>query len=316
VVVKAGYWVAAALAAVAVILALVSTPVTWPYKICIAAIVVMLAGLPWIGRRRSLFGPASSNRAVATVRAGGFVGACALLLVISAVLRFKGAADHPLPTGGPRDPGFSQTAEDIELSLLFFGLSTFYAVVLTTMTSSRSRVAPRSQAIGAGLGVIAALALCALTPLGSLLHPTSPWLSTAYRTTLLMIAVAAPLVAGFVAARHARRNGASRAASLLRSTMAGLMAAAATALVLTVVTLASMMIFSGHVTPAADAVPGAGPTRSIARAVGSATGILLFVVMSTAPLVGIAAGLLSGVIGTATGGVRTSTRTQPREGLA
>src|SRR5690349_22696250 len=143
-VVKAGFSVAAALAVAAVVLAVVSDAITVPYKIGIGAIVVMLAVLFWTGRRAS----AQRERGTRIVRVGGFIGLSALVLVVAWVLRFKGAAGTPVGGAHPVDPGFSQTSEDIQLSLMFFGLVTFYAASLTAMTSQRSRMSPRSQTVG------------------------------------------------------------------------------------------------------------------------------------------------------------------------
>jgi hypothetical protein len=300
--------VAAALAAVAVVLAVVSDGVSVPYTVGIGAIVVMLAGVAWIGA-----GPARPADGTRLVRVGGLIGLGALVLVVVCVLRYKGQGDTAV-VAGPVDPGFSQTAEDIQLVLMFFGLVTLYAVGLTAITSRRTRVSPRSLTAGTAAGAVAGLILCALVPLGSILEPGDTRALVAYRAALVLLAVVAPLVAGAVAARRAREDGRGRWRGGLHAVMAGLTAAAATALVLSVVTLASMLIFSGHVTPVTDAGPYRDSEGSIRRTIGSATGILLFMVMTAAPLVGVVAGALAGAVGGA--GPARAVRATPQEGIA
>jgi hypothetical protein len=310
VVVKVGFSVAAALAVAAVALAVVSDAVRVPYKIGIGAIVVMLAVLFWIGRRAS----AQLERGARIVRVGGSIGLCALVLVVACVLRFKGAADTPVVVAHPVDPGFSQTSEDIQLSLMFFGLVTFYTASLTAMTSQRSRLSPRSQTVGTAIAIVAGLILCALVPLGSFLQPSDARMLIAYRTALVLLAVVAPFAAGVVACRRARADGRGRWRGGLHAAAAGLMAAAATALVLSVVMLAGMLIFSGHVTPVADSGPYLDSSASIRRTIGGATGVLLFMVMSAAPLVGLLAGAVGGAV--TIRAVRAGGRAVAQEGIA
>jgi hypothetical protein len=309
VIVKAGFSVAAALAVTALALTVVSDEVRVPYKIGVGAIVVMLAVVFWIGRRAS----ARLETGARTVRVGGAIGLCALVLVVACVLRFKGAADTPV-VAHPGDPGFSQTSEDIQLSLMFFGLVTFYATGLTAMTSQRSRLSPRSQTVGAAIAIAAGLVLCALVPLGSFLQPDNARMLIVYRTALALLVVVAPFVAGVVACRRARADGSDGWRSGLHAAAAGLMAAAATALVLSIVMLASMLIFSGHVTPAADSGPYLDSSASIRRTIGGATGILLFMVMSAAPLVGLLAGAVGGAV--AIRSVRAGRGAVARESIA
>jgi hypothetical protein len=293
---KVGFSVAAALAAVAVALAVLSASVRMPYTIGVGAIVVMLAVLAWIGWGRGRVGLARAGRGTRIVRVGGYVGLCALVLVVVCVLRFKDGADTPA-VAHPRVSDFSQTAEDVQLSLMFVGVVALYAAILTAMTWRRSRLSPRSQTVGTVIAVVAGLVLCALVPLGSILHPGDGRVLVAYRAALVLLAVVAPLAAGAVAGKHAREDGRGWWRGGLHAAAAGLIAAAAVALVLTVVTLASILIFSGHVTPMADAGPF-GPAAAIRRTVGSATAVLLFVVMSAAPLVGVLAGAAGGAVTT------------------
>lgn len=291
-VVKVGFSVAAALAVAAVALAVVSEAVRVPYKIGIGAIVVMLAVLSWIGRRSS--GQLESGARI--VRVGGSIALCALVLVVVCVLRFKDAAGTPVVVAHRVDPDFSQTSEDIQLSLMLFGVVAFYAAVLTAMTSRRWRLSPRSQTVGTAIAVVAGLILCALVPLGSFLQPSDARMLIVYRTALVLLAVVAPFAADAVACRRARVDGRGRWRSGLHAAAAGLMAAAATALVLSVVMLAGMLIFSGRVTPVADCGPCLDSLASIRRTVGGAAGVLLFMVMSVAPLVGLLAGAVGGAV--------------------
>src|SRR6059036_3762445 len=64
-------------------------------RVAMIATVVMLAGLPWLGRWSGRLGPVGDSRAPRVVRAGGYAALCALLLVGVGLSRFAGARfDH------------------------------------------------------------------------------------------------------------------------------------------------------------------------------------------------------------------------------
>jgi hypothetical protein len=210
-------------------------------------------------------------------------------------------------------PPFDQRGEDIQLSVMFFVVVAIYTVALLLITRQRSRVEPSTLAIAGGFGLLAGLALCALVPLGNFRNPDALALTSTYSFVLVLVALAPPLLTGALAARRAptERAGRKPRLGIAQGMVAGLVSGAGSALVLTVVTLATMLLFSGHVVPGTEA--GADPAHpqmlSIARTIGSATGTLLFEVMTLAVLVGTVLGAVGGSIGAAT-------RRRPRSQLA
>ena len=63
-------------------------------------LVALLAGLPWVARRRGVFGPAGRSIAARVVRAGGSAALVALVLDIARIEHFPGAA-MPNPWNSP-----------------------------------------------------------------------------------------------------------------------------------------------------------------------------------------------------------------------
>jgi hypothetical protein len=118
----------------------------------------------------------------------------------------------------------------------------------------------------------------------------------AYRVGLLLALAAPPIVAALISARRASVDGASLRSRIGTGTVAGLVAGATAAVVLTVVTLAGMLLFSGHVALVSEPGPYPGPSWSVARSIGSAAGTLLFAVMAAAPVVGIVLGAIGGAL--------------------
>jgi hypothetical protein len=308
------YALAAALGVATLGLVLASNEVSGPYKLDIVAILVLLAGLPWIARGRGLFGPPGDSQAGRVVRAGGYVFLSGLVLVVFGTLRFKSLSGYPaVPPPPPGVPPFDQRGEDIQLSAMFFAIVAIYTVALLFTTRKRSTVEPSTLAIAGGSGLLAGLVLCSLVPLGGFRNAGALALTNTYSVALVLVALAPPLLAGALAARWAptERAGRKPRIGIAQGIVAGLVSGAGTALVLTVVTLATMLLFSGHVVPGTEAGPD--PARpqmlSIARTIGSASGTLLFEVMTLAVLVGMVLGAVGGSIGAAA-------RRRPRVQLA
>ena len=51
-------------------------------KLRVAVLALVLAGLPWVARRRGVFGPAAESVTARLVRAGGCTALCALIWVV------------------------------------------------------------------------------------------------------------------------------------------------------------------------------------------------------------------------------------------
>jgi hypothetical protein len=285
-------------------LVLASGKVSAPYKLDMVAILVLLAGLPWIARGRGLFGPPGDSQAARVVRAGGYVFLSGLVLVVLGALRFKSLNGQPVPPPPPGVPPFDQRGEDIQLSVMFFAVVAIYAVALLLTTRKRSTVEPSTLATAGGVGLLAGLALCALVPLGGFRSPDALALTSTYSFVLGLVALAPSLLAGALAARRGptERVGRRPRLGIAQGMVAGLVSGAGAALVLTVVTLATMLLFSGHVVPGTEVGPDPAHPQmlSIARTIGSATGTLLFAVMTLALPVGTVLGAAGGAIGAAT----------------
>jgi hypothetical protein len=161
------------------------------------------------------------------------------------------------------------------------------------MTGYRTSVAPRTLAVGAGLGVATALMVYALMPLGDLLHPPNPVLAAGYRAVLILAAPCALLAAGVLAGRR----GTDHSAGLGRGGLAGLCAGGTAALLLNILVIATMLLLPGYVdlewANPDPAVPH-GTTFEVQMSVGDAAvkyqlGLLI------GPLVGLALGAVGGI---------------------
>jgi hypothetical protein len=203
----------------------------------------LLVGLPWVARRRGVFGPVGRSVAARAVRAGGCAALVVLVLDIARIEHFPSpSAPDPWSSAGP----WNWAQESVALVLLaacltavlivparwprahpaavawcavaaglvlFFtvaplqALIAFYAAGILAVTSRRSPVTPATLAISAGIGVGGGLLVVALW------NPTrsarAPGLHPSVDMPLLfmlLIAVtgAGTAVAGAVAARRGK----------------------------------------------------------------------------------------------------------------
>jgi hypothetical protein len=283
-------------------------------RIGTTATVLMLAGLPWLGRR-SAFGPVGDNTVARVVRAGGYITTYALLAVIT-VLSGLTCAPHEHPIGGAGwNAGIAGDA--VRLSVTVFVVIGGYAAAVLRMTARRSPVARASLRIGAGSGVMAGLIVYGLTPRGSTLHISSTLLAAPYYGVLLLAVLGAPTAAGWYAARrtpdpdnpdrvgpdldgpdldgpHLDGPEAVDGDRIRQSTLTGLCAGTAAALVITTLTLATVLLTSRHAHPS-SASPDRDTPCHVAVDVGDTSapylGVLLF-----GPLLGAALGVIGGGI--------------------
>jgi hypothetical protein len=205
-------------------------------------LVALLAGLPWVARRRGVFGPAGRSIAARAVRAGGSAALVALVLDIARVEHFPSqAAPVPWPAAGPWNwaqevvtvvliaaclravlmvtarwqarpalVAWSATAAGL---VLFFTVAplqvliAFYVAGILVVTSRRSPVTPATLAISAGTGVGGGLLVVALwnptrTAAAPGLHPKTNVLLLF--AILIAVIAAGTVIAGAVAARRAK----------------------------------------------------------------------------------------------------------------
>ena len=162
----------------------------------VLAMTVILAGLPWLVRRR--YGPAR-GRAGRVWRATGYAVILCLVAAKAVVER------HAYAPPGMR---WAQP-------LLWIGEPVFllvmagYTVMLLMMTSQRSRTRPASMVIGAVAGAAASGLACALGPLGAPLHVAGAGPAIRYDAALAAgaaLALAAPVAAALAAVRQSRRR--------------------------------------------------------------------------------------------------------------
>ena len=277
----------------------------------VITMVVILAALPWIiGRIR---GQVSARPLARLVRAGGYATILSLILVKTAVRR---VADAP-----PNNLGGATAAWTGEV--VFLAVMVGYAALILACTARRSKavlaIVAGAVAAGTAIGVIA----YGLGPLGFPLRFTGPWPARLYDAALAMgvyLAVCAPLAAGLAAARRNSRSSRTGSdfrpslrpglrpglrPSLRLGALAGLCTGAAAALVVTVLSTATIALLPydsglrdwgashiGHWTPVAGQWGQVlGPGTRLGYVAGNsafAAGFLLVLLLG--PLLGCALG--------------------------
>ena len=212
-------------------------------KARILLLAALLAGLPWVARRRGVFGPVGRSIAARAVRAGGSAALVALVLDFARIEHFPGP-DAPNPWSPPAGP-WNWVQEGTALVLiagclaavltvtarrpqvrpalvawgaaaaglvLFFTVAPLqvliavYAAGILALTSRRSPVTPATLAISAGIGAVGGLLVVALwNPTRSAPAPgLQPKTDVPLLFIVLIVVIAAGTgVAGAVAARRA-----------------------------------------------------------------------------------------------------------------
>ena len=251
--------------------------------------VVLLALLPWV--LRPILGPVASNGAARRTRRFGYFGVYLLLLVIALLSRFAGSRfDH----FEAFDPGAwrADMRDGAWVSaLLLAGLVGGYAVLVLALTARRSALPPRVLTWATGLGAAAAVVLYALMPLGNPRHLPSSGLQVAYEAVLIAVPIAALVAVGPVAGRR-----------FTAGVVGGLGAGATAAVVLAVLTLATMLLFPGHVALEWDnpsPLVAHGTPYEIRMSVGDAA-IKYYLALMAGPI----AGLMLGTVGGMTAKIR------------
>jgi hypothetical protein len=173
-------------------------PATLLNRVGVIATVAMLAGLPWVVRRR--FGPAAGTWRAWILRAAGYAAVLALMLANTDVARFEyaGAAKRHLLAG--------VWAGEV----IFLVVLAAYVAGLLAVTARRPPAAPGALAIGARAGLAAGVIMYVLPPMGHPLHLANIWLTRLYdaaRVLALLLAFGITIAAGIAAARRARARG-------------------------------------------------------------------------------------------------------------
>lgn len=256
-------------------------------RVDVLALAVLLTALSRAARR--VGGPVGGSRLARLGRAGGFAAILALVLVKSAVER---VADAP-----PNNHAGSAVAWAGEgVFLVVMGA---YAVVILAGTARRSPAAPATAAIGTAAGVVTGLLAYALGPLGFPLRFTGRWPASLYDAAMalgVLLAVSAPVVAGWAAAGRAVPG-----ARLRQGVMAGAGTGAVAALVVTVLSTATIALLPydaglrdwavrhiGHWAPAVGQVTTVVGSRLGYVAGNSAFAAGFLIVLLIAPLAAVA----------------------------
>ena len=173
-----------------------ANPATVINRVDVVAVVVMLAGLPWLARR--MFGPAGDSWLARIVRAGGHAAVFALVLVKAEVERSEYAGLS----------GRAALAGIWAGEIIFLVVIAAYVAGLLAVTARRPPFSPAALATGTAAGVAAGLLMYALPPVGRWPHIATGWLADFYgagRALALPLALGTAIAAGLVAARRAGR---------------------------------------------------------------------------------------------------------------
>jgi hypothetical protein len=201
-------------------------------RVDVITIVVILAALPWaIGR---IGGPVAGSRLALMVRIGGYAALLALVLVKAAVER---VADAP-----PNN--FTGSARAWMGEIVFLAVMTCYAAVILAGTARRSPAIPAAVAVGMATGAAVGVLVYALGPLGFPLRFAGTWPAHLYDAAMalgVLLAVGAPVAAGLAASRRATDSTPPRSRAW-QAAMAGLWTGAAAALVVAVLSTATIAL--------------------------------------------------------------------------
>jgi hypothetical protein len=255
-------------------------------------LVALVIGLPWVVHPRSVFGPVEASRPARLVRFGGYALLFLLIPVILAVVEYGNARFGP---AGPQ----SGSGGAVVLAVIFLG----YALTILGLTSRRWPVPPKTLAVGGGLGVAIGVVGYALTPFGGALHISSPTLAAVYYLAIPVVALGGPVLAGRVASRQAQaRDG----------VVAGVVTGVIAALIITVFSVTTMLLFPQRVTLEDDSPGHASGSAYDVRMTVSDTASAYLILLCLAPGIG----AFAGACGAAVGRRREVGMPEPRSGEA
>lgn len=192
------YWLALAAAVIALVAVgwpgSAGDPATLISRVSVGGVVLMLAGLPWLVRRR--FGALARGWAPPLVRAIGCATVVGLLAEKARVehLEFAAAAHRPSLAG--------LWVGEVVFLLVIGG----YAAGLLAVTASRAPARRTTLVIGGGAGALIGVLVYLLRPLADKLHIANPALAVLYQVGKVLavpLVLAAAIAASVTAARRA-----------------------------------------------------------------------------------------------------------------
>jgi len=266
-------------------------------RVDMITILAVLAVLPWAVRRTR--GPVAGSRQARMIRTGGYAAILGLVLVKAAVERVADAPPNNLPASA-----LAWTGE-----LIFLAVMVGYAVLILAGTARRSAAASADVAMGAAIGAALGVLVYTLGPLGFPLRFVGWWPAHLYNAAMVLgalLALCAPAAAGVSARRRAA--GVPRSGSRVRNgALAGLCTGAAAALVISVLSTATIALLPrdsvlrgwavGHIgqwTPALGQVTPLVGSRLGYVAGNSAFAAGYLIVLLLSPLFGCALGAWAG----------------------
>jgi hypothetical protein len=202
-------------------------------RVDVITMVMILAALPWIIGRS--WGQVSGTRPARLLRTSGYAVILAMVLVKTAVKR---VADAP-----PNNLGGAWAAWIGEI--VFLAVMAAYAALILACTARRSRAFPATVATAGAAGAAVGVLAYALGPLGSPVRFTGSWPVRLYDAAMVLgvcLALCAPAASGLAAARRHSRSENAGSAALRHGAVAGLYTGAAAALVVAVLSTATIAL--------------------------------------------------------------------------
>jgi hypothetical protein len=268
-------------------------------RVDVIAISVILAGLPWAVRRAR--GPMAASRQARLIRTAGYTAILILVLVKAAVERVANAPPNNLEAAARVWTG----------EITFLAVMAAYTAVVLVCTARRSPAVPAAVASSTAAGAVLGLMVYLLGPLGCPIRFTGWWPAHLYDAAIVvgaLLAVGAPVVAGWAATRQAGRS--TPVGSRVRqAAMAGLCTGAAAALVVTALSTTTIALLphdavlrnwaEGHVGQWTSVVGQVAPMVGVrlgyvAGASAFAAGYLIVLLLS--PLAGCGLGAWAGTL--------------------
>jgi hypothetical protein len=254
---------------------------TESYRMLAIATVVLLVALPWLARRRGVFGPAGDSAAARVLRVAGCGAICVLVLVLARLAQslgedLAGTGAPSLPAGpivmavitaylavffaiGTRRWSPRWATRRSEEARLLIGMATVvvgfvlflldpawwlitvYLLGIFAVTARGSRTAPATLVFGTGAGVAGGLIWYASVSTEGVFLHANPWLVP----VVAVVVFAAPATAGAAAAWCTPAPDdpeAQRRECTRQGFAAGALTGAAAAMVMTISVLGTMVV--------------------------------------------------------------------------
>jgi hypothetical protein len=164
--------------------------------------IMVLAGLPWLVRRR--LGQAIDSRPARWLRVATFAALMALIVALAEVDHINETPRFLLAAGPHNQPSIAMLLPWLTFLVLLAG----YAATILAVTAQRSWVTPKALAIGSGAGIALGVVMYAIMPLGVANDATAPWLQGSAIDPLVVAAwillLGGPLAAALLAGWRCR----------------------------------------------------------------------------------------------------------------